>query len=62
MIWNRKYIKHIYNNVHSENIVLDKEGHAVLTDFGLSKTEVSSSAQTYTFCGTPECMYITYFY
>lgn len=37
-----------------ENIVLDSGGHAVLTDFGLSKTQISSNAQTYTFCGTPE--------
>jgi len=44
----------IYRDLKPENIVLDSEGHAVLTDFGLSKTEVSNSSQTYTFCGTPE--------
>ncbi|KAL0476374.1 serine/threonine-protein kinase [Acrasis kona] len=46
----------IYRDLKPENIVLDQNGHAVLTDFGLSKTELSSKHgnQTYTFCGTPE--------
>jgi serine/threonine protein kinase len=51
----------IYRDLKPENIVLDGQGHAVLTDFGLSKTKVSNSDQTYTFCGTPECMK-KYFY
>ena len=34
--------------------VLDSEGHVMLTDFGLAKTNASGT--TYTFCGTPEYM------
>lgn len=34
-----------------ENILLDSEGHIVLTDFGLCK---EGRETTNTFCGTPE--------
>lgn len=33
-------------------MVLDKQGHAKLTDFGLSKEEIDDQTQTTSFCGS----------
>ncbi|XP_072345533.1 ribosomal protein S6 kinase alpha-5-like isoform X2 [Scyliorhinus torazame] len=46
----------VYRDVKLENILLDSEGHVVLTDFGLSKEFVTDEARTYSFCGTIEYM------
>ena len=35
-------------------MILDSEGHIKLTDFGLSKLQVTGYKMTYTCCGTPE--------
>lgn len=43
----------IYRDLKPENILLDKMGHIVITDFGLSK-DVPMDDVTHTFCGTPE--------
>ena len=39
-----------------ENILLDKEGHIRICDFGLSKPNIERKQQCYSFCGSPEYM------
>ncbi|KAG8437927.1 hypothetical protein GDO86_008570 [Hymenochirus boettgeri] len=47
----------VYRDIKLENILLDSEGHVVLTDFGLSKEFMSEEVErTYSFCGTTEYM------
>jgi len=45
----------IYRDLKPENILLDRAGHVIMTDFGLSKEGlIGPNDRTGTFCGTPE--------
>ncbi len=37
-----------------ENVLIDRDGYAKLTDFGLSKEGIKTNFDAKTLCGTPE--------
>uniref|UniRef100_A0A1Q3G0T1 non-specific serine/threonine protein kinase n=1 Tax=Culex tarsalis TaxID=7177 RepID=A0A1Q3G0T1_CULTA len=46
----------IYRDIKLENILIDANGHIVLTDFGLSRELVFENERAHSFCGTIEYM------
>lgn len=44
----------VYRDLKLENILLDHEGHIMLTDFGLCKEVALNNSMMTTLCGTPE--------
>lgn len=43
----------IFRDLKPDNIVFDEDGHAMLTDFGLSKEGVFNNNAARSFCGSP---------
>jgi serine/threonine protein kinase len=43
----------IFRDLKPDNVVFDEEGHAMLTDFGLSKEGIQNNSAAKSFCGSP---------
>ena len=46
----------LYRDLKLDNILLSRDGHIKLADYGLSRCDMTAEGRTNTFCGTPEFM------